>query len=934
MQTLSNERPFPGLRPFDYGDQDFFFGRNSQIASLYGLLDRSRFVAVIGSSGCGKSSLTRAGLLPVLEEENTQSRSGKWMWCSMRPGDAPLAALADAIANLADENDGNDTTDSSNTMSDIRRQHIRHQLNKSSFGLADAIAEAGVSADDRFVLVVDQFEELFRYSDQRIDFAQDRLREATSRNEARQFVELLMEGRRSAERDIRVLITMRSDFIGDCADFPGLPEAVSATQFLVPGLERDQIERIIEEPVKKAGAGIEPALVQQLLTDVEGESDQLPVLQHCLLQLWKQAGSAADSGGRATGRNIDSVCYEKVGKISHALTVHAEKILHDYREEAVEAVFRALSEIKDGRAIRRALPYLQLREECGIPDQELRDIVDRFRADDCSFLVTSPSGVDRLKDDTVVDVGHEALLRRWERIRGAPGATGDSDDKLPIGWLRQERKDGRKYQILLSMLDGAGASSKVEDFKRHWKWWNERTRTPRWAERYGGNYDAVDKFLHDGRMHRRIVLARDVVLSGIGVLVVLYAGFTVYEKNLETASARQDAVVKQQLAIQNGQLADENFARSVNITTIFLKEVLNGLNRGDIKVYTAREMEKSAQTAVGNLQKVEASLNTIALEVRLNVVGADILTDAGAYPDAMKRAERAKNLAEKLNQTTLDNDELQTLLLNSALRLGDGLEARRDFASASQQFGEAQSIAQKLADRKPDDSDRQSILAFTTGKVGEMARDQDNYDEAIKQFLKAMDIATKVAAKYPDDPERQAYVPSLLSKIAEMRTKLATPDIARGLEDYKAAVEKQEALLVKFPGDIVVRSNLALSHRGKAEALVKAGNWNEAFAEFQSAIALREKLVEDYRDNATQVSYLATDHSVFANTLIQHGKTAITVAGYDPSLVTALSELRQELVARKRLVEIDPKSPRWNRDMAATQAKIDDLAAQIPSAAK
>jgi tetratricopeptide (TPR) repeat protein len=939
MQALSNEWPFPGLRPFDYGDQDFFFGRRNQVASLYGLLDRSRFVAVIGSSGCGKSSLTRAGLLPILEEENTQSRSGKWIWCSMRPGDAPLAALADALANMADKNDNG-----VEAMPDIRRQHIGYQLNKSSFGLADAVAEAGVSVGDRFVLVVDQFEELFRYSDPQIDFAQDRVRDATSRNEARQFVELLMEGRRSTERDIRVLITMRSDFIGDCADFPGLPEAVSATQFLVPGLERDQIELIVEAPIEKAGAKIEPALVQQLLTDVEGEPDQLPVLQHCLLQLWQQAGSPAavsneaegaadnsssspDRGTRAADRVIDSVCYEKVGKISNALTVHAEKILLDFREEAVEAVFRALSEIKDGRAIRRALPYEQLREECGIPDDELRKIVDRFRADDCSFLVTSPSGVDELRDDTVIDVGHEALLRRWERIRGAPGATGDSGDKLPIGWLRQERKDGRKYQILLSMLDGAGASRKVEDIKRHWNWWNERTRTPRWAERYGGKYQAVDKLLNDGWMHRRVVLVRDCVLAGVGALIVLYSGYLVYEKSLEVAS-------KDLLVTQNARLADENFARSVTITTRFLQQVLDALNRHQINVFTARRMEESAQSVVGSLQKVEASLNTIALEVQLNVIAADILSDAGALPDAMERAQRAKDLAQKLSQTYLDNDALQTLLRDSALRLGDALEVKRDFSSASQQFGEARSIAQKLADKKPDDGSRQSTLAFAIGKVGEVARYQDNYEDAISLFSKAMDIATNVAAKSPDDPGAQAYVPNLLSKIADSRTRLATPDIGRALEEFNSAITKQNALSVKFPDDIVVWSNLSLSHRRRAEALVKDRKWNEAFEDFKSAIAIRDKLVASDGDNASQLSYLAADHDAFAEVLMQHGKTTIVVADYNPSLVTALSELRQELVARKRLVEIDSKNPRWSREMAATQEKIEKLEAQIPPAAK
>jgi tetratricopeptide (TPR) repeat protein/energy-coupling factor transporter ATP-binding protein EcfA2 len=932
-QALSAERPFPGLRPFDFDDFAFFFGRSDQIASLYRLLDRNRFVAVVGSSGCGKSSLTRAGLLHVLHQENTEGRPAQWAWRIMRPGDAPIEALAEALSSLAEDSD--------EATAKIRRERVAFQLNRSNFGFVEALGETELPEAHKFVLVVDQFEELFRYSERQIGQVQDRLHEARARDQAESFVALLLEARRSSRRDIRILITMRSDFIGDCARFPGLPEAVSATQFLVPGMIRDQYEAVIRKPIAKAHATIDPELVEQLLNDADDELDQLPVLQHCLLQLWERAGAKeqGDASGAAelvsarpeaaspAGRHIDLDDYRQIGKIAGALSQHADHILREYREQAVEAVFRALSELKDGRAIRRAIPFQQLREECGLPQDELEHIVDRFRADDCSFLVTSPPGVAKLTDDTVIDVGHEALLRRWERSSGAPGATGDGGDKLPIGWLRQERKDGQKYQILLSMLEGNDASRKVEDIKRHWIWWNERVRTPRWAERYGGKYDAVEKLLRDGWAHRRNVHIRDWSLAVIGALIVLWAGYSVYQKNLETEVAQQDARVKQ-------QLADANFARSVSIATAFLDQVLSALNRGQIQILTARAMEKSAQSIVDELRNVNPSASTIELEVRLNVVAADILNDAGAFPDALDRAEKAQSLAEQLSRSHSDNDEFQTLLLNSDLRVGDAFEAKKDYKNAALQFDEARSIARKLADSKPEDDDRQSKLAFAIGKVGQTARDQEQYEEALSEYVRAMEVATNIAAKHPDDPEPQALVPSLLSKIADMRTKLAKPDIAQALGEYQAAIEKQETLLNRFPGDVVIRSNLALSHRGRAEAFIKAGNWDGAFGEFKSAIAIRDKLVDDYRDNANQIGYLAADHAAFADALLGHNQAVFTVAATDTPLESVLSELRLELRARKMLVDIDPKNQHRNEEMAVTQRKIDDVEAQIPAATK
>ncbi len=113
------------------------------------------------------------------------------------------------------------------------------------------------------------------------------------------FVQLLLQASRSRTCNVHVLLTMRSDFIGECARFQGLPEAVSAAQFLVPSLTRDQLEDVIRRPVEEAGATIEQELIETLLNDSNEEMDQLPVLQHCLLRLWESAGAAVRFGKRA-----------------------------------------------------------------------------------------------------------------------------------------------------------------------------------------------------------------------------------------------------------------------------------------------------------------------------------------------------------------------------------------------------------------------------------------------------------------------------------------------------------------------------------------------------------------------------------------------------------------------------------------------------------
>jgi len=351
--ALSAERPFPGLRPFDFADHAFFFGRDEQSYALYSLLELSQFVAVVGSSGSGKSSLVRAGLLPLLERESEEilarglgAAGGRaWRWIELRPGDVPLSRLADRLTDLSapSQPEVEEPVDRA-----ARREQLDYALHRSSLGLTDALFDIDALAGRSLLIVVDQFEELFRYAGS--GAARRRVQE-----EGAQFVQLLLEATSGRNRDVHVLITMRSDFIGDCARFYGLPEAVSACQFLVPSLTRGQREEGIRRPLEASGAAIEPALVERLLNDVGNDFDQLPVLQHCLLRLWEAAGRSSPTLPR---RHLRLDHYTAVGGVTGALSQHADEVLKDLRghDLAVEQIFRALSEVdKEGRATRRAL---------------------------------------------------------------------------------------------------------------------------------------------------------------------------------------------------------------------------------------------------------------------------------------------------------------------------------------------------------------------------------------------------------------------------------------------------------------------------------------------------------------------------------------------------------------------------------------------------
>ncbi|MGH7095255.1 MAG: hypothetical protein ACREFB_17205, partial [Stellaceae bacterium] len=391
--------------------------------------------------GSGKSSLVRAGLLPLLERESEEvlahddAVGRAWRWIELRPGDAPLSRLTEQLARLAAGDAADPITQAA------QRERIDAALRRASFGMTEALSGIEALADRSLLILVDQFEELFRYGGH--GAAGARLQE-----ERDQFVQLLLEATSGIQVDVHVLITMRSDFIGDCAQFYGLPEAVSACQFLVPSLTREQREEVIRHPIEPglADSEIEPALVERLLNDAGSELDQLPVLQHCLSRLWEAAGPSRAAPPR---RQLRLDQYTRVGGIANALSQHADLILATLagHEVAVEQVFRALSEVdREGRATRRALSYADLCAETGIEDAELRQVIDRFRDDDCSFLVPPISSVPRLFDRDTVDIGHEALLRRWTKIgaEASESLVGDGE----TGWLDAEAGDARFYRAM------------------------------------------------------------------------------------------------------------------------------------------------------------------------------------------------------------------------------------------------------------------------------------------------------------------------------------------------------------------------------------------------------------------------------------------------------------------------------------------------------
>jgi hypothetical protein len=466
MRPASSGNPFPGLRPYSYHEAALFFGRDQQSDELVRRLATTRFLAVVGTSGSGKSSLVRAGLLPSLEAGFMAPAGAHWRFCIFRPQHDPIGFLTRALVD-------------SGVVPPIGLDEaaagavIETTLRRSSLGLIESARLARPQTHDNIAIVVDQFEELFRYADE--------ARRAGKADDSAAFVRLLLEATRQIEIPLYVVLTMRSDFLGDCARFRDLPEAISNSQYLVPRLTRDELKAAITGPVGVSGAEVEPMLVQELLNSVGDDMDQLPLLQHALMRTWEKWLNDGQP------RPIGVKDLAKAGGMADALSIHAEETyaaLPSDRARTVAArTFKRLAERgPDNRELRRPTKLSRLEAIGGTSREDLVAVVDGFRAPARSFVLPPPE-VD-LADESVIDITHESLIRQWQRLRA---------------WVAEESESRAMYERLLEAAQlyesGRGALWREPDLKYAREWRARQIPTAEWADQYGGNLAAVERFL-------------------------------------------------------------------------------------------------------------------------------------------------------------------------------------------------------------------------------------------------------------------------------------------------------------------------------------------------------------------------------------------------------------------------------------------------------
>lgn len=374
--------PYKGLNYFDETDTDLFVGREALTAKLTervlsltssGAPDQTSFLAVVGASGSGKSSLVRAGLIPALR---WNKKSSDWQIHILTPTAHPLESLA---SSLTMENPS--VAPTATLMDDLAHDPRSLQI--------FAKRKLPLENDARLLLIVDQFEEVFAL--------------CRSEEERASFIGNLLTAASEADGPTVVLIMLRADFYAHCANYIKLREALAQHQEYIGAMSDEELQRAIEEPTRRGRWEFEPGLVDLLLHDVGHEPGALPLLSHALMETWH----------RRRGRMMTLSGYTASGSVRGAIAETAEVVFVDLfsheQQEIARRIFLRLTELGDetstGDTRRRAtFNELILKPE----DADTTQYVLKVLAD--ARLITT--------SEDAVEVAHEALIREWPTLRG------------------------------------------------------------------------------------------------------------------------------------------------------------------------------------------------------------------------------------------------------------------------------------------------------------------------------------------------------------------------------------------------------------------------------------------------------------------------------------------------------------------------------------
>ena len=516
--------PYTGLRSFTEEESLYFKGRDLQVDQITSLLEQNKFLMVTGASGEGKSSLIYAGLIPNARAGFFKAKYTNWVVAGFRPERSPVKNMASILAETFESKSSTIETELRRGFSSLIDLYTNSdfyidETDEQWKHLAEPARKERKRKAANLMILVDQFEEFFTNPENFYN-------EAPS-EDSQIVVNLVLETARIAiKRNIPVYVvcTMRSDYIGQCSAFRGLPEYIGFSQFFVPRLKRKDLKQVIEEPAILSGNRISQRLIERLVYDIAEGVDQLPILQHALSQIWRMADRGREEldlihyamvGGMPASELPDDEqaefqkwfgalpqarqSYYRETGLNKVIEIHASILYENAWEKynknhadnpitqqgtkrIIALAFSCLTKIDNSRAVRNRMTLGEITgiiNSSSYTPEVVGEVLSIYREEGNSFIrpfKTEDPATYKISSDTVLDITHESLIRNWNKLNT---------------WANQEFEFYSTYLDFKKQLDRWRNSGKSGDFllpigplTYFENWYNKCKPNAGWIRRY------------------------------------------------------------------------------------------------------------------------------------------------------------------------------------------------------------------------------------------------------------------------------------------------------------------------------------------------------------------------------------------------------------------------------------------------------------------
>jgi tetratricopeptide (TPR) repeat protein len=864
--------PYRGLLHFREEDAPFFFGREATIDKLMDAVQRQPFVAVVGASGSGKSSVVRAGLVPGLRSD----RRTAWETVILVPTDRPLTALARALVPLLEP-----------TMGEVDRlaeatklaEHFRSGV-ISLFDIIERILEKQ-SGTDRALIVVDQFEELYTLS--------------SDEEARRRFLDELLAVSSRTGSKANVALTLRGDFVGRAFAYRQLSDRLQDAQINLGPMTREELECAIRKPAEKIQLEFEPGLVRRILNDVGDEPGNLPLLEFVLKELWD----------KRRGHVLLNETYDAIGGLQGAVATKADELLKGLssaEQTILQRVFlRIVRPAKDGLDTRRRAAFTELPPEGA-------ELVLKLANE--RLLVTNQSASDL---ERTVEVAHEALISNWSTLRAWVNEDREFllwRDRLGTLLTEWERAQESDEALLRGPLQSEAQ-----------KWFDQRSQDLSDQER---------RFISASRELRER-LAREEKERQEKELAQVLAFAKEQERLAVTEKERAEEAEKNRKLQKERAEEAENYARQQKEAARKLRRRAIATAGAAVAAFillavsvvmwrVAHEQARIAKTRRLDAQTSEKKANDARdqadglinfmlydLRDKLEPLGRlDVLDDV---------AKKAKEYLDRLPKEPVTTSRLeeQAAMLDN---IGNVLVAQGKLQDALDAYQQGLAIVKHLADQNKSNAVWQRDLSVNYEKVGGVLEAQGKLQDALDIYQQSVNIRRTLADQDKSNAGWQRDLSVSYEKVGgvlEARGKLQD---ALDIYQQELAITKHLADQDKSNADW--QRDLSRSYDNVGRVLEAQGKFQDALDIYQQSLNIRRTLAHQDKSNADWQRDLSVSYEKVGGVLEAQGK-----------LQDALDACQQSLKIRQALVDQDKSNASWQRDLIVSLYNVGTITAKI-----